>query len=177
MAESNQIDSGNLSNTGNNTGQIVNVGGKGNKVTVKQQKTPEEPLSTGVNTVNNLLIDVSRFFFEKLGKKYYSSFFVLSGISGISAILGFIYNSVIQTGWPLIISILVLLFSIAMIQTPSKSTCRSCKQPFSMYEVDRKLVNKKKVGNEMVYNYKVFQECNKCGFKRDYTAVEKEDID
>lgn len=174
-------------NTSGKIGRIVNVGGEGNKVIVHQEKK-ENPISLGADQNYNLLVDISRFLFEKLGDSYFKIFWALTGISGVGTAGSLIlFNSSVHTGTsntifaspyllPSIILIAILAFAIAMIGMPKKSTCPKCKKPFSIYKVNRHFVGEKKIGNEIVRNYKVFEKCSNCNFKDSYIFATREEI-
>lgn len=179
--------SGNSINARDISGQVVQAA-PGSIVTVTQGKN-EEPLSLGPDHEYNGLMEISRFFYERLKNRYNKLFLSLTGGSGVASIISYYYAfphsvstatfSIFSYGLvALIISMGMLIVSLSMLLIPIESRCPSpkCGKLFSMRKVNRQLINQGRVGDEMVYNWKVFRECKNCGYKDSYKDVTREDI-
>ncbi|MBI2445189.1 hypothetical protein HYV43_02260 [Candidatus Micrarchaeota archaeon] len=187
MAKNYQKNSGNYKNSGKNLGNAINISGNNNSVVLKQYRRKKEtPVSVGANDSYNWALDLAKFFFKLLGKNYIPTFAIVSVLSGIIAVVsifkptlfGFAFSEIIaaENSWPTGISLVSLAVSIVFLRLPEKSTCPKCRVPFSMFESDRHFIKEKEIGNDLVRNYKVFEECDNCGFKENYPFVEKDTI-
>ncbi|VVB81970.1 Uncharacterised protein [uncultured archaeon] len=196
MSKNKQTSSVNFNNTGDISGRAANASVAGDNNTVNQQfGMHSEPLSVGPNEGHNLLVDISKFLYEKLGNKYYPACRGVAGISLIGLIAG-MYPGLSAFGnvgsnpsgvlanlsqfmwfWTLaLVSIAVLGIAVEMMNIPRSSTCPKCKKLFALHETDRELLRKGRVKDQTVYNYKVTEVCNSCDYTGNYQITEHEDI-
>ena len=152
-----------------NTSSIV--GNNNTVIQVHKTTKKEEPLSLGPDSQKNGLIKLAKFVYDLLGPENYPKFFIgLIGLSSI-ALVGSFFMNLVDRIYPLIIGLIVLLFSAVMYHVPDKSTCPKCKKKFALFEENRELIKEKKLGNRIIENQRVFQQCKYCGHNEEYIDI------
>lgn len=143
----------------------------------KRENKPALKIPTEGPSKSALIIARKYWEISTKSSKFFIFLFVLPLIISIVLIQDYWYTKVINNLTISVVFVTIPVCQLFVVSMRYTSSCPKCKEGFAIFEVDRELIDQRRVGKKRIENHRVIDGCRFCDFKKQWLEIKEVDLE